>query len=76
MSTDGFARGRLSQRVDAFDRAIEEMILGSEKRSRKNGWSYVADLTERRLGKWRPRPEPAKGRRQLGKRRQPKKPVL
>ena len=36
--------GRLSQQVDAFDRATEEMILGSEKRSRENGWSYVANL--------------------------------
>ena len=68
--------GRLSQRVDAFDRATEEMILGSEKRSRENGWSYVANFTESRLGKWRPRPEPAKGPRQLRKRHQPKKPVL
>jgi hypothetical protein len=77
MSTDGFARGRRSQRAQALDRAIEEMVLGSEKRSRENGWSYLANLTERRLGKWLPQPEPANGPRQCRKRhQQPKKPVL
>ena len=76
MSTDGFARGRLSQRDRALDQAIEEKILGSETRSRENGRSYVADLTERGLGKWRPQREPAKSPRRPARRRQPKKPVL
>jgi hypothetical protein len=40
MSTDGFARGRRSQRAQALDQAIDEMILGSERWSRENGWSY------------------------------------
>jgi hypothetical protein len=74
MSTDGFARGRRSQRAQALDQAVEQMILGCEKRSRENGWSYVANLTERHLGKWRP--EPVNGRRQLRERPRPKKPVL
>ena len=76
MSTDGAARGRRSQRGQRLDRAIKEMILSSETRSRENGWSYVADLIEPRLGKWRPQREPAKGPPRPGKRNQAKKPLL
>lgn len=76
MATDSFARGRRSQRALTLHQAVEHMILDSERRSRENGWSYVRDLTERHLGKWRPQPEPAKGPRRLRKRHQPKKPVL
>jgi hypothetical protein len=68
ISTDGFARGRRSQREQALDRAIKEKILASERRSRENGWSYVADLTERHLGKWSPQREAGKSSSRLRKR--------
>jgi hypothetical protein len=71
MSTDGFARGRRSQREGILDQAIKEKILASERRSRENGWSYVADLTERRLGKWSPQREASKSSRRLKKRPKP-----
>lgn len=54
MATDNFARARLSKRNDNLTRAVEAKILGSEKRSRENGWSYVNKLTER-LGRQTPR---------------------
>jgi hypothetical protein len=51
MASDNAARARRSKREDYLNRAIEEKILGSETRSRENGWSYVENLTKR-LGKW------------------------
>ena len=51
MASDSAARARLSKREDTLTHAIEERILGYERRSRENGWSYVANLKER-LGKW------------------------
>jgi len=50
MASDNAARARLSKREDRLTHAIEEKIIGSERRSRENGWSYVANLTEH-LGK-------------------------
>jgi hypothetical protein len=51
MATDNAARARRSKREDGLQHAIEGKVLGSESRSRENGWSYVAHLTER-LGRW------------------------
>ena len=51
MASDSLARARRSKREDELRHAIDERVLGSERRSRENGWSYVANLTER-LGKW------------------------
>ena len=51
MASDNLARARRSKREDDLRHAIEGHLLGSEERSRKNGWSYLARLTEH-LGKW------------------------
>lgn len=45
MATDNLARARLSKREGNLTRAIEAKVVGSEKRSRKNGWSYFEHLT-------------------------------
>jgi len=58
MAKDGLAHARLSKRNQSLDRAIEENLVGSERRSRENGWSYVEKLTGP-LGKW---PPPARGK--------------
>ena len=57
MATDGWARARLLKQKDTLRHGIEEKFLGSERRSRENGWSYVKKLTQP-LGKW-----PASGRK-------------
>jgi len=46
MATDNAARARRSKREDSLNQAIENKILGSETRSRENGWSYVGNLTK------------------------------
>ncbi|MFG1416963.1 hypothetical protein V5F38_03990 [Xanthobacter sp. V0B-10] len=51
MASDNLARARRSKREDELRHAIDEKVLGSERRSRENGWSYLANLTEK-LGKW------------------------
>lgn len=59
MALDSLAAARASKGRDVFRRAIEDWIVEREARDRKNGWSYVGDLTKRELGKWSPpRPEP------------------
>jgi len=51
MATDGLARARLSKQQVNLRYAVEEKLLGDERRSRENGWSYVKKLTHS-LGKW------------------------
>jgi hypothetical protein len=41
-ATDGFAASRKSKAESRLDHSIKERILGSETRSRQNGWSYLA----------------------------------
>lgn len=51
MASDNLARARRSKLEDELRRAINDKVLGSERRSRENGWSYVANLTEQ-IDKW------------------------
>lgn len=44
LATDGFARGRASQREDDFRRALESYLLEKEERSRRYGGSYLTSL--------------------------------
>jgi hypothetical protein len=53
MATDGLARARLSKQQVNLRYAVEEKLLGSERRSRESGWSYMKELTHS-LGKWPP----------------------
>lgn len=46
MAKDNAARARLSKREEALIRAVEAKVIGSEIRSRENGWSYVEHLTK------------------------------
>jgi hypothetical protein len=50
MANDNAARARRSKREDDLRHAIEAKVIGSERRSRDNGWSYVQNLTKH-LGK-------------------------
>lgn len=40
MARDNAAKGRLSKRESDLRSCIEQMVVGSETRSRENGWSY------------------------------------
>jgi hypothetical protein len=51
MASDNLACARRSKREDELRHAIDDEVLGFERRSRENGWSYVANLTEQ-IGKW------------------------
>lgn len=62
MASDDFARARKSTRQDKLRDAIERKMLGSERRSREAGWSYLGDLSAQ-LGPW------PKSKRQGGLRR-------
>lgn len=53
MASDNLARARKSKREGDFRQAIEEFVIGRERRSRENGWSYLSRATES-LGKWPP----------------------
>lgn len=44
LATDGFAKGRASQRQDDFRRALERHLLEREEDARKWGGSYLAGL--------------------------------
>ncbi|MBB3770969.1 hypothetical protein FHS55_001564 [Angulomicrobium tetraedrale] len=44
LATDGFARGRASQRQDDFDRAFESYLLDRETTARKWGGSYLMKM--------------------------------
>ncbi|MBS7544332.1 hypothetical protein [Ancylobacter oerskovii] len=46
IATDGFARGRASQRRSDFDHSIEQYVLQKEERSREGGRSYLKRLLE------------------------------
>jgi hypothetical protein len=51
MTHDGLARARQSKRDSEMASAVDDYVVGSEARSRKNGWSYLHNLTKH-LGKW------------------------
>jgi hypothetical protein len=54
-ASDPAARGRLSNREDRLRRAIEQHVIGHEKRSQKAGWSYLKKLLKEHFGprsKW------------------------
>jgi hypothetical protein len=53
IATDGFAKGRRSQREDKLTYAIEELIRYKEEKAREWGGSYVEDVTKN-LGPWPP----------------------
>ena len=54
LATDGFAKGRASQRYSDFSRAMEAFVIGQELRSRKYNGSYLLCL----LGRLPPLPSP------------------
>ena len=75
IATDGFARGRASQRRSDFDHAVEQYILQREERSREGGGSYLVRLLER-LPPLRPSPSLARVRAKKRKpATKPKKPA-
>jgi len=47
LATDGFAKGRASQRYSDFSRAVEAFVIGQELRSRKYNGSYLLRLLAR-----------------------------
>lgn len=47
LATDGFAKGRASQREDDFRRALESYLLEKEERTRHYGGSYLTSLLSR-----------------------------
>jgi hypothetical protein len=58
-SKDGFAKGRRSQSRARLQQAIDEYVLGYERRTRENGWSYLSQLVGARFpttSKVRPKP--------------------
>ena len=67
IATDGFARGRASQRRSDLDHAIEQYILQREERWRESGGSYLARLLEQLA----PLPPHAPARARQAKKRKP-----
>jgi hypothetical protein len=58
MARDSFAKGRRSQRESEMRRSIERYMLDHEELARENGnRSYLTDLADRHLGKWKPKKE-------------------
>jgi hypothetical protein len=47
MAVDTAARARLSKREDRLTHALEEGLLSQERRARRNGWSYLKEMTRR-----------------------------
>lgn len=70
LATDGFAKGRTSQRRSEFRRALESYLLDKEMTSRQGGGSYLARL----LGQLPPLP-PASSPSRSSTKRKPKKPT-
>lgn len=68
LATDGFAKGRTSQRRSEFRRALESYLLDKEMTSRQGGGSYLARL----LGQLPPLP-PAPSPSRSSTKRKPKK---
>jgi hypothetical protein len=56
VATDGFARGRASQRLADFKRAMEDYLIVREERSREYGGSYLTGLLARLPPIERPKP--------------------
>jgi hypothetical protein len=48
MAIDSAARGRLSQRRNDMQTAIESWMRVREERSRANGWSYLGEMSRKR----------------------------
>lgn len=70
VATDGFAKGRASQRLDSFQYALEDYLIHREKRVREHGGSYLGEL----LGRLPPLPryQPARQKPRKGKARRRK----
>ncbi|WP_131833518.1 hypothetical protein [Ancylobacter aquaticus] len=68
LATDGFAKGRASQRQDDFRRALESYLIEKEGSSRRGGGSYLSGLL-RQLAPLPPTPSPPR----VSGKRKPKK---
>jgi hypothetical protein len=63
-STDGFARGRSSQRRTELRSLIEQWIIDHERGARASGWSYLKNI-ERTHFPSEPKPVKRKPKRQI-----------
>jgi hypothetical protein len=50
-TSDGFSVGRKSHAQTRLGREVEQYVVGSEKRSRQHGWSYLGRLLEDNFSK-------------------------
>ena len=72
MALDSAARGRLSSRRSDLTTLIEHYVIGREERARENAnRSYLSDLAERHLGKWKPLKQASQTKRIARKKKSP-----
>jgi hypothetical protein len=66
-ASDGFSKGRKSQAKTRLGQEVERHVIGSEKRSREHGWSYLVRLLEDNF---------SKAHRPVAKKANPETPVV